>query len=210
MAVWNTYPISRFATIARIGGATRWQLDRIDHYRNKRFERALSMYTKNYLPMDLWLGRGRPLNPYLTGIIIDLLRSEMRPRELSIIPDHLFEVGPMKDFLEWSCLRSWVKAMVKLRQMIFDMVALKGLDFRVPILESKVWLLHGSPYLLGEEGKGFLESQSEGTRVKEMSVDLSYDLESDLAKKPFSDNNLRRDIKNSQGDNKPKGEKNRF
>ncbi|GAB2303005.1 hypothetical protein Dimus_036996 [Dionaea muscipula] len=33
---------------------------------------------------------------------------------------------------------------------IFDMVALKGLDFRVPILESKVWLLHGSPYLLGD------------------------------------------------------------
>lgn len=46
--------------------------------------------------------------------------------------------------------------------------------------------------------------------VKEMSVDLSYDIESYLAKKPFSDNNLRRDIKNSQGDNKPKGEKNRF
>ena len=33
----------------------------------------------------------------------------MRPRELSLIPDELFEVPGMKDFLEWSTLRVWVR-----------------------------------------------------------------------------------------------------
>ena len=53
-----------------------------------------------------------------------------------------------------------------------------------------------------------INSMEEGMNysVKEMSVDLSYDIKSYLAKKPFSDNNLRRGIKNSQGDNKPKGD----
>jgi hypothetical protein len=39
-----------------------------------------------------WLGRGYPLNPYLGGLINDLLRKEMRPREFSLIPDELFQV----------------------------------------------------------------------------------------------------------------------
>jgi hypothetical protein len=57
----------------------------------------------------MWLGRGRPLNPYLVGLIIDYLRGVMKAKDLKLIPDELFEVGPMKDFLEWSTLRAWMK-----------------------------------------------------------------------------------------------------
>jgi hypothetical protein len=49
-----------------------------------------------------WLGRGSPLNPTLRGVIIDLLRREMKARELTLIPDDLFEVESMKEFLEWT------------------------------------------------------------------------------------------------------------
>lgn len=48
------------------------------------------MYTHLNLTVEIGLGRGAPLNPYLKGIIIDYLRKEMRPKELSIIPDDLF------------------------------------------------------------------------------------------------------------------------
>ncbi|KAK4412067.1 hypothetical protein Salat_2973600 [Sesamum alatum] len=54
-------------------------------------------------------GRGKPLNPYLRGHIVDYLRHELRPREQKSIPEDLFEFPGQRDFLEWSMLRSWVK-----------------------------------------------------------------------------------------------------
>ena len=39
---------------------------------------------------ELWLGRGCPLNPYLRGHLIGVLRKEMKPSELRLIPDELF------------------------------------------------------------------------------------------------------------------------
>lgn len=79
MAVLDKYPCKRFSTLARIGGAGYRQLARLDHYRNSHFERVLAMIRR--YPLEWWLGRGLPLNPYLKGIIIDLLRKEMRPKE---------------------------------------------------------------------------------------------------------------------------------
>jgi hypothetical protein len=52
------------------------------------------MYTKQRLPFELWLGRGNPRNPYLRGIIMDLLRREMKPRELSLRPLNYLKSGP--------------------------------------------------------------------------------------------------------------------
>lgn len=65
------------------------------------------------MPFELWLGRGRPVNPYLRGVILSFLRSEMKPKELSLPPEHLFEMPGMRDFLEWSALRAWVKQWLK-------------------------------------------------------------------------------------------------
>lgn len=71
--------------------------------------RVYVMYTRRSLPFQFWLGRGRPLNPYLSGLIIDFLRKEMKPQQLSLIPDQMFAAGPVKDFLEWTTLRGWMK-----------------------------------------------------------------------------------------------------
>ena len=91
MAVHITYPLKRLTTLARVGGAGFRQLARFDHRRNRHFERVVAMWNKGRYPLELWLGRGRPINPYLRGIIIDHLCKEMRPRELNLIPDDLFE-----------------------------------------------------------------------------------------------------------------------
>ena len=46
-------------------------------------DRSLSDYR---LPLDLWLGRGNPLNPYLKGIMIDRVRLKYKPKQLVLIP----------------------------------------------------------------------------------------------------------------------------
>jgi hypothetical protein len=46
--------------------------------------------------LEQWLGRGRPLNPDLGGIILDLLRDEA-------------EGNGVKDFRQWKILRVWVR-----------------------------------------------------------------------------------------------------
>lgn len=140
---------------------------------------------------ELWLGRGRPLNPYLKGVIIDFLRREMRPLPLSLAPDELFPKPQMHEFLEWSTLRSWVRHWlqycrwyystaldpeVTIEQFfdapmvnrkwkidrvdpqltrfgvllkVYDMVALKGIDFRLPILTEGTTSPNGVCYLFG-------------------------------------------------------------
>lgn len=191
MAVQMKYPCKRFTTLARVGGVGFRSIARLDHSRSLYIDRVLAIYTRYSLPFDYWIGGGRPLNPYLRGIIVDLLRSEMRPKEFSLIPDDLFEVEPMKDFIEWSVLRSWVRSWLRYCQWysstalrpdvtieeffrapirerkwrvtktdpqlipfgllwkVYDLVALKGLDFRLPILESVSVSPFGEMYLQG-------------------------------------------------------------
>ena len=190
MGVHNTYTIKRLSTLARVGGAGYRQLARFDHQRSKHFMRVVAMYHKTLLPADLWLGRGCPLNPDLRGKIIDFLRKGMAPRDLKIRPYDLFNQPGMKDFLEWSCLRAWVKQWLKyikwyyslalspcvtiqdffeapvinhnwkltkanpdfirfgLIWKVYDMVALLGPDFKVPILEPLKSDIN-YPYLMG-------------------------------------------------------------
>lgn len=92
---------STFHKLCRIGGAGYRQMSTIGHRRSRRWERAWAIYSK---------ASGLPLNPYIRGYIIDFLRNEMKPTELSVIPEYLFVLSGMRDFLEWSCLRSWVQS----------------------------------------------------------------------------------------------------
>lgn len=50
------------------------------------------MYDRTRLPLDLWLGRGMPLNPYLRAHLVWILREEMKPKELRLPEDNLFEM----------------------------------------------------------------------------------------------------------------------
>lgn len=45
-------------------------------------------------PLEFWLGRG--LNPYLKGHIIYLLRTQLKPRELKVIPEDLMSEDDLK------------------------------------------------------------------------------------------------------------------
>ncbi|KAL0294016.1 UNVERIFIED_CONTAM: putative mitochondrial protein [Sesamum calycinum] len=64
-AINARYPIRRFSTLCRIGGARYRVLSRLDLCPSLRFERVRAMDTKMRLPkqaMELWLGRGLPVS----------------------------------------------------------------------------------------------------------------------------------------------------
>lgn len=75
-------------------------------------------------------GRSEAARTNLKGILFDILRKEMRPPELSLDPDDLFPMPGMKDFLEWSLLRNWVK------QWLHPEVSIKEF-FKAPVVMSK-------------------------------------------------------------------------
>ncbi|GFS28627.1 hypothetical protein Acr_00g0002950 [Actinidia rufa] len=55
----------------------------------------------------------RPLNPYLRGLMIDYLRSVMKPKDLRLAPDEAFLTSGVKDFPEWSLVRRWVQGWLR-------------------------------------------------------------------------------------------------
>lgn len=119
-------------------------------------------------------------------------------KELRLMPDELFAQPGMKDFLEWSSLRVWMKDWLRycrwyfttvmspdpgieeffrapiinpnwkvtrsdptlirfgLLWKIYDMVALLGVDFKVPILESKPLPVMGGYLFGGASGSDYL------------------------------------------------------
>lgn len=90
MAVDGKYSIKRFSTLCRVGGMGYKGLSRIDHVRSKHYDRVWHMRTKFvYQDIEWWLGRGRPLNPYLRGLMIDHLRPVMKPKDLRLAPPEL-------------------------------------------------------------------------------------------------------------------------
>lgn len=84
------YTFVRDSTFCRVGGLGFRGLSTFKHKRSRTVERHLWMLYKTRLPLSWWLGRGKPLNPYLTGIVVDLLRTNLKPKELKIVPDNLF------------------------------------------------------------------------------------------------------------------------
>lgn len=67
---------------------------------------------KGQLPLEWWIGRGKPLNPYLKGIIIAFLRKELRPFDLRLIPEERTFEGE-RDNLEYTLVHNWLKFWLK-------------------------------------------------------------------------------------------------
>lgn len=64
------------------------------------------------LPLEWWLGRGSPLNPYLKGLMINYLRRELRPKEIRLVPGELVFDGE-REILERTVIRNWVAQWLK-------------------------------------------------------------------------------------------------
>lgn len=81
--------------------------------RTPMIDRVLKMFKKRELPLELWLGRGRPLNPYLKGCLMDFLRGKAAPLDLKLYPQEAL-IGPrMAERLEKTVFASWMKQWLK-------------------------------------------------------------------------------------------------
>lgn len=116
------------------------------------------MWDKSLLPFELWLRRGRPLHPYLRGVIIDHLRKGMKSwlrychwyYTTALSPDvgieQFFSVPEVNS--SWKIVKKDLKICFGLLSKIYDMVAVKGVDFRLPRLESTLLSINGGYLLL--------------------------------------------------------------
>ncbi|KAI3671369.1 hypothetical protein L2E82_53357 [Cichorium intybus] len=95
-----------------LGGAGYRVLARLDHRRPRRYSHlvvmGLKLLSPSY-PLDFWLGKGRPLSPEAHGRLVRLLRAKLKPRELVLPPDELFETEESRYFLEYSLLYGWMR-----------------------------------------------------------------------------------------------------
>lgn len=69
------YDIKRFSTFCRIGYRS------LSCLRSRTTERRFWIFNKIRLPVSWWLGRGKPLNPYLTGLLVHILRDNKKPKD---------------------------------------------------------------------------------------------------------------------------------
>lgn len=108
MAVMDRYPPKRFSTLLRLGRAGYRVFSKVDHYLPPKFERLMVIFNKTKQPMEFTLGRGRPLNPYLRGILYHEILQKMVPKDLILPPEDLFEAPGMIDILEHTLYRGWM------------------------------------------------------------------------------------------------------
>lgn len=83
--------MKRFSTLCRLHGAGYKTLGRLNHTLSNRFQRLKAVWTKPKVPFELWLGRLSPLNPYLRGHLIRMLRQAYKPKDLIVPPESVYQ-----------------------------------------------------------------------------------------------------------------------
>lgn len=81
MAIHEKYDLKRFSTFVRIGGGGYRTLSNLNNIKSSKWRRLKLMWDKRRLPLEYLLGSGVPLNPYLHGELVRLLRRKMAPKD---------------------------------------------------------------------------------------------------------------------------------
>lgn len=152
-ALRQRYNVSQIA-LARLGGAGYRVVSSLSNsnftaYRkgkSRRWRRwvAVSHYYQLKdagLSISWWLGRGKPLNPYLQGALISYLKTRIKPRQLSLppCPEVLFEGEATQ--MEYTLYHNWVKMWLKWVHWYADLELdyYRPLDYyyEVPIISTR-------------------------------------------------------------------------
>jgi hypothetical protein len=100
------YHCQRVTTLARVGGKGYRSLADPKRLRLLRVMQLRYLLGKGHY--ELWLGRGRLLDPHVRAAIIRKLVKQLRPSDLKLPPESLFEKPGIFEFLEYTMLRSWM------------------------------------------------------------------------------------------------------
>lgn len=100
-------PHLRLTSLARIMGASRRSVERFCHSRPKCLERLRIVYDRVRLPLDLWFGGGRPLDPYVKGCIVWSLLSALEPKQIEVPPEEMYVDEEAYILAEYTIYREW-------------------------------------------------------------------------------------------------------
>ena len=110
------YSITNMAVLQRLAGAGYRVRSRLMSTQSRRWERLKAAACKPWgsqrLPLEWWIGRGFPLNPYLKGRMVAYLFKELKPREIRLFPEQMVFDGE-REILERTIVRRWVGQWLK-------------------------------------------------------------------------------------------------
>ena len=102
----------RFSTIAIIGGAGYKVTGSIPRLNRERIRFMCLRGSQKGMPLEYWMCRGLPCNPYLRGAILYFVRQRLKPKELKVIPEDLLTQGEL-EILERTMVRRWMAQWLK-------------------------------------------------------------------------------------------------
>lgn len=133
-----------FRVVARLSECGCKALGRLWHKRSEKLECLYTAFSRpvgaDLLPLDLWIGRGFPLDPYRQGLIVDLVRRRLSPGELKPPPESLVS-DEYQEVLERTLIHNWMQQWLRWPYWYHAVVlspdpALHAL-FDPPVVETK-------------------------------------------------------------------------
>lgn len=101
------YKVASPNTLFRLAGAGfRVRSPLYSTNRSRKWQRLWTAATIRTLPLEWW---GKPLNPYLRRFILGMLRKELKPKELRVVPNELTFDGEREYTLLHNCMKEWLK-----------------------------------------------------------------------------------------------------
>lgn len=101
-------------TVVRLAGSGYRVLGRLNSSTfSSRWKRILALSHKllvgsSELPLDLWIGRGNPLSPYLKGILVQRVREAHKLKQLVLPPEEIWWSEGERDNAEYTTVRNWM------------------------------------------------------------------------------------------------------
>lgn len=107
------YSLKRQSLIRLAGAGFRVRSRLLSSKLSLRWKRLIVLSNRSLsylrLPLELWFGRGKPLNPYLKGIIVSEVLLKLKPKELVLPPEEYWWNEDEETFLEYTLYHNWLR-----------------------------------------------------------------------------------------------------
>lgn len=111
-AVAEKYNVTSTSVLLRLAGAGYRVRARLHSTSSRRWCRLKAVagkpFRSSHFPLEFWIGRGNPLNPYLRAKLITFLLRELKPKEFKLFPQEMVFDGE-REILERTVLFGWMK-----------------------------------------------------------------------------------------------------
>jgi len=127
---WNL----SYKTMVRLAGGGYRVLAHVEKPKSLKWRRmkviADKMVWSKLDDLEMWLGGGIPLNPYIKGIIIRLIQDKMKPRQLSVPPCPEIVFDGEAAILEYTLYHGWMNQWLKYCSWYYSLLLTPELTIR--------------------------------------------------------------------------------